>query len=93
MKKRDSTLDSYKGMRLSISVLEQDLAYFDARLALLNDEPGSHYQDAQMEIYSTLRSALGGMLLKLIGGKPAEEGIAVSEIAFADRSSAPSHSD
>ena len=93
MKKRDNTLDRSKGMRLSISVLEQDLAYFDARLSLLDDEPGSHYQVAQMEIYSTLKGTLGCMLLKLIGGKTAEEGIAVSEIAFADRSSAPSHSD
>ena len=83
MKESDNTRD-YKGMRLSISVLELDVAYFDARLALLEGEPGSIYQDAQIEIYSTLKAVLGGMLQKLHSGNTAEEGMTVSEILVAD---------
>ncbi|MET0024358.1 MAG: fumarate hydratase [Sedimenticola sp.] len=33
---------------LSISALEADIAYFDARLALLNDQPKTYYEDAQL---------------------------------------------
>ncbi len=84
MKESSSTLDRYKGMRLTIGVLEADVAYFDARLALLEGEPGSHYQYAQIEIYGELESVLAGMLEKLHGGKTAEKGILVSEILFAD---------
>ena len=84
MKESSNTLHRHKGMRLSVSVLELDVEYFDARLALLEGEPGSYYQDAPVEIYGALESVLAGMLKKLHGGKTAEEGILVSEILFAD---------
>ena len=84
MKEISDTLHRYKGMRLSVSVLEQDVAYFDARLALLEGEPDSYYQYAQIEIYGALKGALGDMLQKLHGGEAVEEGVMVSEIVCAD---------
>ena len=84
MNESGNTRDRNKEMRLSISVLEADVAYFDARLAMLEDEPDSHYQLAQIEIYGALQSVLSGMLQKLQGHKTGEEGMTVSEILLAD---------
>ena len=84
MKENTDVLDSKKEMRLSISDLEADVAYFEARLALLEGEPYSPYQNAQIEVYAALRSVLSGMLQKLRGGRSAQEGMAVSEILHTD---------
>lgn len=52
--------------RLSISELEADVAYFDARLALL-EEGGveSFYQAAQVRAYRSLGAVLTGLLERL----------------------------
>ena len=50
---------------LSISSLEADIAYFDARLTLLNEKPASYYQDAQIRAYRELETILGEHLQRL----------------------------
>ncbi|MEJ1359929.1 MAG: fumarate hydratase [Candidatus Sedimenticola sp. (ex Thyasira tokunagai)] len=52
---------------VSISSLEADVAYFDARLTLLNGEIGSSYQRAQIQAYRGLKEVLSEMLEKLRG--------------------------
>jgi hypothetical protein len=49
----------------SVSGLEADIAYFDARLSLLEEEPTTAYQKAQMHTYKTLESALIQSLVRL----------------------------
>jgi hypothetical protein len=51
--------------RLNISVLEADVAYFDARLAMLDGSPDSFHQEAQIRVYSELERVLSGMLQRL----------------------------
>ncbi len=51
----------------SISVLEADIAYFEARLALLNEFPESYYQEAQIKAYKELEAVLAGTLEQLKG--------------------------
>ena len=46
--------------RLNISVLEADVAYFDARLAMLDGSPDSFHQEAQIRVYSELERVLSG---------------------------------
>ncbi|PLY16617.1 MAG: hypothetical protein C0631_03200 [Sedimenticola sp.] len=50
---------------LSISSLEADIAYFDARLALLRETPSSYYQEAQIRAYKELENVLGEHLRRL----------------------------
>ncbi len=52
---------------ISLSALEADVAYFDARLALLPDECASGYQVAQRMVYGELRRVLSDMLQRLRG--------------------------
>ncbi|HXK55904.1 MAG: hypothetical protein KDI74_07520 [Gammaproteobacteria bacterium] len=47
--------------------LEADIAYFDARLALLRDGPASSYQEAQIKAYRELEALLTDRLLRLSG--------------------------
>ncbi len=54
-----------KWARPSVSGLEADIAYFDARLSLLEEEPMTVYQRAQMHAYQTLESALVQSLIRL----------------------------
>ncbi|MES9903436.1 MAG: hypothetical protein ABW168_12270 [Sedimenticola sp.] len=57
-----------KGKQLphvSISSLEADVAYFDARLTLLKDEGGSSHHRAQYQAYQGLKEVLSEMLDKL----------------------------
>ena len=49
----------------SVSGLEADIAYFDARLAMLEKEPVTSYQKAQIQTYRALESALIGTLVRL----------------------------
>jgi len=84
MKERTDALDGKKEMRLSISDLEADVAYFEARLALLEGEPFSPYQNAQIEVYAALRSVLAGMLQKLHGGRSDQGGVTANEFLLID---------
>jgi len=84
MKERTDAPDRKKEMRLSISDLEADVAYFEARLALLEGEPYSPYQNAQIEVYAALRSVLAGMLQQLRGGRSGQEGVTVDGILLVD---------
>ena len=76
-----------KQFRIRISALEADVAYFDARLALLTEPPSSCYQDAQIRAYRELISILSEMLGRLqelqskgggAGTVPAAESIEVA---------------
>jgi hypothetical protein len=49
----------------SVSGLEADIAYFDARLSLLEEEPMTAYQKAQLHTYKILESALIQSLVRL----------------------------
>lgn len=51
--------------QLSISQLEADIAYFEARLALLEAEPKSYYQAAQTNAYRELERELKAILDRL----------------------------
>ena len=48
----------------SISDLEADLAYVDARLALIGDAPTTIHQKAQIKAFATLRKLLQATLAK-----------------------------
>jgi hypothetical protein len=49
----------------SVSGLEADIAYFDARLALLKENPATSYQQAQRLTYTMLETTLGYNLVRL----------------------------
>lgn len=71
--------------RLSISELEADVAYFDARLALLEEGTvESYHQEAQIKAYRELGRVLAGLLERLRRRSPDQptnnlEGIRVDE--------------
>ncbi|WP_428603398.1 hypothetical protein [Sedimenticola sp.] len=54
-----------KWVRLTVSSLEADVAYFDARLALLNNKKSSYYQLAQLRAYTELGRVLSEILARL----------------------------
>lgn len=51
--------------KFSVSGLEADIAYFDARLSMLEGNASTTHQKAQTKTYQALESTLIGMLLKL----------------------------
>ncbi len=51
--------------KVSVSGLEADIAYFEARLSMLQGDPSTVHQEAQARAYQALESTLIGMLLKL----------------------------
>jgi hypothetical protein len=51
--------------KVSVSGLEADIAYFDARLSMLEGNISTTHQEAQTKAYQALESTLIGMLLKL----------------------------
>jgi hypothetical protein len=53
--------------RPSMSVLEADLAYFDARLTMMGDRSGSSYLAAQRRAFESLTKALKEMVEQLRG--------------------------
>lgn len=53
---------------LDIPALEADVAYFEARLSLVNNHPSSLYQRAQLRAYSALEDTLNGTLSTLKRG-------------------------
>jgi len=59
-----------KRFRIRISALEADVAYFDARLALLTGPPTSCYQEAQIRAYRELIATLSEMLERLQSLRP-----------------------
>ena len=68
--------ESAHWIKLSISALEADVAYFDARLALLSGKPSSYYQEAQVRAYQELGRALSDTLQNLNAGSRVEsEGV------------------
>jgi hypothetical protein len=52
---------------MRISELEADVAYFGARLGLLDDKPSGCYREAQRVTYRHLEKALSEMLESLRG--------------------------
>lgn len=54
-----------KWARLTLSSLEADVAYFDARLALLKEEKSTYYQLAQIRAYTELERVLSDILVRL----------------------------
>lgn len=50
------------GPERDIPALEADVAYFEARLSLLNDMPHSLYHRAQLRAYGALEQALNDTL-------------------------------
>ena len=59
--------------KLRKSELEADVAYFEARLSMLDDEVETNYQQAQKKIYTLLGDALSRSLTEL-EEKKAQEG-------------------
>lgn len=55
--------------RLSIHELEADIAYFDARLALVKSVPEGLHQSAQKKTYSALEQVLRDDLERLRGAR------------------------
>ena len=53
--------------RLTVSSLEADVAYFDARLAMLDEKADSYYQLAQARAYTELEKVLTELLTRLRG--------------------------
>ncbi|MCP4126484.1 MAG: hypothetical protein GY753_05410 [Gammaproteobacteria bacterium] len=51
--------------KVSVSGLEADIAYFEARLSMLQGDSTTVHQEAQARAYQALESTLIGMLLKL----------------------------
>ena len=65
--------------QLSISQLEADIAYFEARLALLEAEPKSYYQLAQTHAYRELEKVLNAVLNRLLHRKSVISSSSVKE--------------
>jgi len=67
--------------RLSASSLEADIAYFDARLALLDSQATSSYKRAEVLAYRELGKIMTDILTKLRGQprNPVSQGIEVIE--------------
>lgn len=63
----DSTAESGEvdEREVTVSGLEADVAYFDARLSLLSKEPTTRYQSAQVKTYRVLEDALAALLADL----------------------------
>jgi hypothetical protein len=51
--------------RPSVSKLEADIAYFDARISLLGDQASSCYQSAEIKAYRALEASLNETLERL----------------------------
>ena len=54
---------------VSVSALEADVAYFDARLSLLDEVPATRYQSAAIKAYQTLERLLADRLAGLGAGQ------------------------
>jgi len=68
---RDKRMRKHK---LRKSELEADVAYFEARLSMLDEEAETNYQQAQKKIYKLLGDALSESLSELEEKKVVEDG-------------------
>jgi hypothetical protein len=57
-------ISAKKKASAEISEIEADVAYFDARLSLLGDDPETPYQKAQLKTYQIIESQLTDSLEK-----------------------------
>ncbi len=73
-KKRNDKSARMQKHKLRKSELEADVAYFEARLSMLDDETETNYQQAQKKIYKLLGDALSESLSELEEKKAAEDG-------------------
>lgn len=65
---KDNKLEqNHSWVPLNISALEADLAFFEAKLAMLGEEPGSYYKDAQLRVYRELSVAIQAHVVRLKG--------------------------
>ena len=67
MEQKSANSDEKLWSHLSVTSLEADIAYFDARLALVNGKAESHYQKAQIKAYRELMTVLSEMVALLRG--------------------------
>lgn len=51
--------------KVTVSGLEADIAYFDARLSMLEESAATTHQEAQTKAFKAMESTLIGMLLKM----------------------------
>ena len=51
--------------KVTVSGLEADIAYFDARLSMLEENAATTHQEAQTKAFKAMESTLIGMLLKM----------------------------
>jgi hypothetical protein len=51
--------------KVTVSGLEADIAYFDARLSMLEEDAATTHQEAQTKAFKAMESTLIGMLLKM----------------------------
>jgi hypothetical protein len=65
MSDSDDKKDSKQWPKATVSGLEADIAYFDARLSMLDEQATTTHQDAQSKAYKSLESTLIGMLVKM----------------------------
>jgi hypothetical protein len=65
MAKPESTLsDARRQRRVSLARLEADVAYFQARLEMIGDAPGTTNQMAQRKVFKLLHKNAGAKILK-----------------------------
>jgi hypothetical protein len=60
----NSTIDKSKQVKAEISDIEADVAYFDARISLIGQDPDTPYQKAQLKTYKILEQMLQESLVK-----------------------------
>lgn len=73
MSKAPRQKDKRSSRRASLSKLEADVAFFDARRALIGDRPRTRYQRAQIKAYETLERLFGAMLQRVKAKKRLEK--------------------
>jgi len=61
---KSKSLDKKRAMRADISDIEADVAYFDARISLIGQDPDTPYQKAQLKTYRILEKLLAEALAK-----------------------------
>jgi len=61
---KSKTLDKRKEVKADISDIEADVAYFDARISMIGEDPDTPYQKAQLKTYQILEKLLQDSLIK-----------------------------
>ncbi len=65
MSDSDDKKEDKQWPKVSVSGLEADIAYFDARLSMLEENASTTHQEAQTKAFKAMESTLIGMLLKM----------------------------